>query len=69
MHAFDILGYSRITTAADAARWAPAAINVHPRCTLCHGPLRLAACIGPNPSGPAQRVYSCIGCEHLEWFE
>jgi hypothetical protein len=36
-------------------------------CTVYEGPLLLAACLGANPNGPAQRVYLCAACDHLEW--
>jgi hypothetical protein len=31
-------------------------LAIRPGCTVCQGPLLLAACLGVNPSGPAQRI-------------
>ena len=44
-------------------------ITVRAGCPVCQGPLLLAACLGVNPAGPAQRVYRCAACDHLEWVE
>ena len=44
-------------------------ITVRAGCPVCQGPLLLAACLGLNPAGPAQHIYRCSGCGHLEWFD
>lgn len=46
-----------------------AAVTVRAGCPICQGPLLLAACLGLNPAGPAQHIYRCAACDHLEWFE
>ena len=43
--------------------------TVRAGCPVCQGPLLLAACLGLNPAGPAQHIYRCAVCGHLEWFD
>jgi hypothetical protein len=44
-------------------------ITARAGCPVCQGPLLLAACLGLNPAGPAQHIYRCEVCGHLEWFD
>jgi hypothetical protein len=47
----------------------PAGVTVRPGCSICQGPLMLVAYIAPALGNPAQRIYRCDACDHLEWAE
>jgi hypothetical protein len=39
------------------------------RCSACRGRLLLAAYIKASLGYPAERIFRCCKCDHLEWFE
>jgi len=44
-------------------------MTVRTGCIACQGPLLLAAFIAPALGQPAQHIYRCEACDHLEWIE